>query len=47
MKKISVIIIGAGLRGMGYARIAKNMPDNYEVVGVAGSIFKRVEYTAV
>ena len=41
MKKISVIIIGAGLRGIGYARIAKNMPDNYEVVGVAEPVAAR------
>ena len=41
MKKISVIIIGAGLRGIGYARIAKNMPENYEVVGVAEPVADR------
>lgn len=40
-KKISVIIIGAGLRGIGYARIAKNMPENYEVVAVAEPVEDR------
>ena len=44
MKKISVIIIGAGLRGMGYARIAKQMSENYEVVAVAEPVADRRNY---
>ncbi|MBE7002403.1 MAG: Gfo/Idh/MocA family oxidoreductase [Ruminococcaceae bacterium] len=35
MKQLSVIIIGAGIRGGSYARLMKQMPDKYRIVGVA------------
>ena len=35
MKKISVILIGAGDRGSKYVTLMKAMPEKYEVVGVA------------
>ena len=35
MKKIKVILIGAGNRGKGYTKTMLNMPDKYEVVAVA------------
>lgn len=39
MKKIKVIVIGAGDRGMGYARIAKNkFEELYEVIAVADPV---------
>lgn len=44
MKKLSMIIIGAGGRGRTYAGFAKNNPDMYEVVGVAEPIKERREY---
>ena len=43
-KKISVILIGAGSRGMGYARTAKQFSDLYEIVGVADPIDCRREH---
>lgn len=44
MKKIKVILIGAGSRGMGYTDIMLKMPDKYEVVAVAEPIDARREY---
>jgi len=44
MKKLSMIIIGAGGRGRTYAGFAKTNPDMYEVVGVAEPIKERREY---
>ena len=41
MKKYSVIIIGAGGRGNGYARIIKDLSDKFEVVAVADPIKAR------
>ena len=38
MKPISVIIIGAGSRGGGYARRMKDRPDKYQVIGVADPV---------
>ena len=35
MKKISVIIVGAGNRGNRYAELMHQMPDKYEIVGMA------------
>lgn len=45
MKKLRVILIGAGSRGMGYTNIMKNEYDDcYEVVAVAEPIDSRREY---
>lgn len=44
MKKLSMIIIGAGGRGRTYAGFAKDHPDMYEVVGVAEPIKQRRDY---
>jgi hypothetical protein len=38
MKKVKLIIAGAGSRGMGYARFAEACPDRLEIVGVAKNI---------
>lgn len=38
MKKFSVIVIGAGGRGKTYARYMNEMPDRYQIVGVAEPI---------
>ena len=35
MKKVKLIIAGAGSRGAGYAEFAKSFPDRLEIVGVA------------
>ena len=35
MKKVKLIIAGAGSRGAGYAEFAKSCPDRLEIVGVA------------
>ena len=35
MKKIKVLIVGAGMRGAGYAQYAKHVPEKLEIVGVA------------
>ena len=43
MDKIKVILVGAGGRGTTYVRIMKQMPDKYEVVGVADPIQSRRE----
>lgn len=44
MKKLSMIVIGAGGRGRGYSRFAERNPDMYEVVGVAEPIAARREW---
>ena len=44
MKKLKVILIGAGNRGTTYTDIMANMPDHYEVVGVAEPIDSRRNY---
>ncbi len=44
MKKLKVIVIGAGGRGLGYTDMMAEMPDNYEVVGVAEPIQDRREH---
>ena len=41
MKQYKVIIIGAGGRGIGYAKIMAEMPEKYTVVGVADPIKER------
>lgn len=41
MKKIKVILIGAGNRGNAYTRIMKDLPDLYEVIAVAEPIESR------
>ena len=46
MKKFTAIIIGAGGRGAAYAEYMKQMPDKFEVVGVAEPIEARREYIA-
>ncbi len=38
MKKITVILIGAGNRGTIYTDIMKEMPDKFQVVGVADAL---------
>ena len=35
MKKVKLIVIGAGSRGIGYAEFARLHPDRLEIVGVA------------
>lgn len=35
MEKLSVILIGAGSRGLNYVKLMKTMPDKYEIVAVA------------
>ena len=44
MKKLKVILIGAGGRGTGYTDIMAQMPDKYEIVAVAEPIKERREY---
>ena len=44
MKKLKVILIGAGNRGQGYTDIMAKMPEKFEVVGVAEPIEERREY---
>ena len=44
MKKISVIIIGAGNRGNRYAEQMNGMPDKYEIVGMADPAQARREH---
>ena len=43
-KKITAIVIGAGGRGMGYARNAKNFPELYDIVAVADPVECRRNY---
>lgn len=44
MKKFKVVLIGAGLRGIGYTDIMSLKPEEYEVVAVAEPIESRREY---
>ena len=44
MKKIKVILIGAGLRGIMYTDLMKEMPDKFQVVAVAEPIESRRNY---
>ena len=44
MKKLSMIVIGAGGRGRTYTGFANKYPDMYEVVGVAEPLDVRREY---
>lgn len=44
MKKISVVLIGAGLRGIIYTDIMKKHPEQFEVVAVAEPIDSRRNY---
>ena len=43
-KKIKVVLIGAGGRGMGYARGAKSFPELYDIIAVADPIECRRNY---
>ena len=43
-KKITAIVIGAGMRGMGYSNTAKQLPEDYEIVAVADPVECRREY---
>ena len=38
MKRVRVILIGAGNRGTVYTDIMKHMPEQYQVVGVADAL---------
>ncbi|MBQ8525294.1 MAG: Gfo/Idh/MocA family oxidoreductase [Clostridia bacterium] len=44
MKKLKVILIGAGGRGTGYTNIMAEQPDKFQVVAVAEPIEERREY---
>ena len=44
MKKLKVVLIGAGNRGETYTNIMRNMPEEYQVVAVAEPIESRREY---
>ncbi len=44
MKKIKVILIGAGNRGMSYTDTMKHMPEKFEVIAVAEPIASRRNY---
>ena len=44
MKKLKVILIGAGLRGIIYTDVMKKMPEHFEVVAVAEPIESRRNY---
>ena len=44
MGKISVIVIGAGSRGMGYSRTAELLKEEYEIVAVAEPVECRRNY---
>lgn len=44
MKKLKVILIGAGGRGSGYTNIMADMPDKFQVVAVADPHDKRRNY---
>lgn len=35
MKRVDIIIVGAGMRGMGYIQFAKHFPERCRIVGVA------------
>ena len=44
MKKLKVILIGAGNRGMTYTDIMADMPEKYQVVAVCEPIESRRNY---
>lgn len=44
MKKLKVILIGAGLRGIMYTDIMKEMPDEFQVIAVAEPVESRRNY---
>ncbi len=44
MEKVKVVLIGAGLRGMGYARKMAELPEKFEIVAVAEPLVTRREY---
>lgn len=44
MKKLKVVLIGAGLRGIVYTDVMSEMPDKFEVVAVAEPIDSRRNY---
>lgn len=44
MKKLKVILMGAGKRGIAYADIMAGMPEQFEVIAVAEPIDSRREY---
>ena len=44
MKKVKVVLIGAGLRGMGYAKQMMDLDGKFEVVAVAEPIESRREF---
>ena len=44
MEKVKVVIIGGGLRGMGYAKQMMELEGKFEVVAVAEPIESRREY---
>ncbi len=35
MKRVDILLVGAGMRGMGYAQFAKHFPERCRIVGVA------------
>ena len=37
MKKLSVVVLGAGIRGLMYTNLMADMPDKYDVVAVLPS----------
>ena len=41
MKKLTGIVIGAGMRGAGYCKLMMEVPDNFDIVGVAEPIKER------
>lgn len=44
MKQLKVIVIGAGGRGRAYSDIMAEMPEKYQVIGVAEPLEDRMEY---
>ena len=40
-RQISVLIVGAGMRGQTYATYSKDFPNRMKVVGVAEPVFQR------
>lgn len=46
MKKLKVVVIGAGGRGRGYSKIMAAAPEKYEIVAVADPIKERRDVVA-
>ncbi len=44
MKKLKVIAVGSGLRGMAYTNVMADQPDRFEVIAVAERLESRREY---